>query len=79
MTDLQQIEEDWGPDPFEDGARVAFHKQFSSGPRVYTYLAIRANGTWHITGQHETLPWYHLIAFGEKDNAIDLGFEVWEN
>jgi hypothetical protein len=42
--------EDLGSDRFNDGDVIRFTKQFDTGDTVYTYAAIKVNGSWYTTG-----------------------------
>lgn len=62
-------------DPFPDGTRLEFVKRFPNSEREYTYLALRAGGTWHITGQRspQNVTWRKFVGF------MGLGVEtVWK-
>lgn len=47
---LKQLERWPDEDPFEDGDRLEFTKTFPNSDRSYTYLALKADGLFHITG-----------------------------
>jgi hypothetical protein len=58
-------------DDFEDGAIVAFDKQFNNedGPK-YAYIAVKGGAKWWVSGRyHESLSWDGLMDLAESDGG----------
>lgn len=75
---LNRLENEWGPDPLDDGTIIAFQKQFDEDGKIYSYAAIRGGDKYFITGREGGLYWFNLLNFIEDENVLDAEFDVLE-
>lgn len=69
MINKKELEERYGLDPLEDGDVLQFKKCFRKGGPTYTYMAVRAQGNYFVTGNETKFGWFELMDFYEKDNV----------
>lgn len=52
-------------EPFTDGAILRFEKKFPNSPQRYSYIAMRADGAWYVTGGRspQGITWEQLVDF----------------
>lgn len=65
QNQLEHLERYPEEDPFTDGTKLEFEKTFPGSEQRYAYLALRAAGRWHLTGQRspQNVTWEHLVEF----------------
>lgn len=63
-------------DPFPDGTKLEFEKRFPGSEQRYSYLALRAGGTWHVTGRRspQNVRWSTLVEF--MGLGVDTVFKI---
>ena len=76
--------ETYGEDEFEDGTVLRFYKKFDRPSTLYTYVTVKTNELWYVSGSKDALTWYSLLEFFEQDNTLGpeaifwTDFECWE-
>ena len=67
----EHVVETYGTDDFEDTDMLLFFKQFEKGETLFTYVAVKSNGFWYVTGQGDRMTWIDFWEFFEKDNLLE--------
>lgn len=67
--------EAYGQDVYEDGAVLIFEKGFPGSRTNYTYVALKANGSWWLTGAthggEHGRTWMELIVWLVSDVSVE--------
>lgn len=66
------------PEPQADGSTVRFRVQYRPGEKTYTYVALKADGKWLVTGQRyagRKLSWEEVVYIADKNHAGRAHFE----
>lgn len=66
----QELVDEYGDDDAVEGTSLRFYKQFKVDDTLFTYLAVKANSFWYVTGQVRVFSWPDLLEFFEKDNLL---------